>query len=306
MTCERFAQLLQAYARGELGEPEFGDCVEHEAICASCRDSALEAWSEVAAPAAVHEGVPSDSLADPTLLARTVGSDCLYVELRIAEALDDEPSNVVVRQIRQHLDGCASCRRMREILSELPDWYALYPQLTADRAFARDVLDRTIGPQPGFIDVVRALWRRPEAIFEAAVACALVTALLFGHAHPPYLEIKGQAEQAVTEQIQKIAPERAEVHGLRDALVQTSTSVSYLLGPRDGYLRRQAVRAYDGTVKVSAWMERAGSDLRTGDYQALMREIQGALRSFGINLNAKKSPDRDGENPGGSPEESKN
>lgn len=306
MTCERFAQLLQAYARGELGEPQFGECVEHEAICASCRDSALEAWGEVAAPAAVHEAVSSESLADPGLLARTVGADCLYVELRIAEALDDEPPSAVVRQIRQHLDGCASCRRMREILNELPDWYALYPQLTADRAFVREVLDRTIGPQPGFLDVVRALWRRPEAIFEAAVACALVTALIFGHAHPSYVSIKGQAEQVVEEQIQKVVPERAEVHGMRDALVQTGANFSYLLGPRDGYLRRQADRAYGGTVKLSAWMERAGSDLRTGDYQSLMHEVQGALRSFGINLSAKKSPAREGEGTGGSPEDSKN
>ncbi len=309
MTCEQFSQRLDAYVRGDLQEPAFGDCVEHEARCSACRDLVLERWEAVSsappgaalAPASTVAGSTTgdSTAADLTggaagshvagadfsleqVLARTIATDCHYIELRIAEALDDELSPEQFSNVREHLHQCAACRRMREILSELPEWYALFPVLDPDRAFVRSVLDRTIGAQPGFFDVLRALWRRPEAVFEAAVACALITALLFGRSQPQYDEITDQAERAVSEQIQRVLPERAGVHGVRDLLIHSGASVAELLAPRDGYIRRQADHAYDSTVKISSWMERARTDIRNGDYQALLRELEPALRPLGL------------------------
>ncbi|MBK8232451.1 MAG: hypothetical protein IT349_05015 [Candidatus Eisenbacteria bacterium] len=280
MICDRFRAVLSRYVRGELVEPEFGAAVEHEAICSECREAALLAWEAVEGGETVATTAPLLPL--ESLLARTTGSDCSYVELRVAEDLD-EPLEVALRaRIEDHLGGCASCRRMREILHELPAFYALYPVLKPDRAFTREILDRTIGPRPGFLEIVRTLWRRPEAVFEAAVACALVTVLIFGRSQPDYTVMADRAEQLVSEQLQKVVPERASVHGVRDVLAQTGTSVGDFLAPRDGHLRRRVDGVYTSAVKVSSWMERAGIDLRNGDYQALLSDLRGVLGPLGL------------------------
>lgn len=183
MDCKSFRELLPRYLGGNLAEPDFGRMVEHEAACPGCHRLA-------------SERMPESSVKDPgtswlgETLQRTIGSDCRYIEKRLAEAMDSPPDPDTARLVTGHLARCPSCRALAGVMRELPAFYRAFPRLRADRSFVGRILERTSRPRAvripsmgtqqtrwrrvGFLDVLRALWRRPEAVWEGAVVCALM------------------------------------------------------------------------------------------------------------------------------------
>jgi len=296
MNCDLFRRSLRAYLRGDIPEPAFGVMVEHEAECDECRRVVTEMTAEVdhvgelsfAAVAAAETSESdlrgTDSRAsDPqrldlgSLLGLTTGADCAYVEQRLGEAPEEPLTKDLLRLVDTHLEACPSCRQLRDVLEDLPRWYATLPVLRADRAFKAEVLRRTLGPEPGFWDVLRALWRRPEAVWEAAVACALVTFILFGSA---------VGRRAAESEL----PNRASLQGVGSAV-----GSAVVRGIDDGASRAGRVArapytlvrdGFDGlhgfSSHASSWMERVVTNFRTGDYEELLNDLRVVLEPIGL------------------------
>lgn len=271
MECLEFQSHLRAYLIGEVDEPLFGDLVEHEASCPSCRALVAERATELEPPA-WNFGEADFRKAREEIRARTEGADCLWVELRMAEALEEPLASAESRLVREHVADCTSCQRMRDALQALPTYYAAFPRLRAERSLTRVVLERTLGPRPSFADVVRALWRRPDAVWEAAMACALIGAVIFGGRLPTY--------HAVSTRIQEVA--QAQVPGLAEGQAARDDQ-------RFGVARKAAAEIaaawaeFEGRAEaVSAWMKRVGDDVREGDHTGLLEELRTVLEPIGL------------------------
>jgi hypothetical protein len=203
--------------------------------------------------------------------ARTEGKDCRWIEIRLAEALEDALARGDAALVREHVADCPSCQRMRDALQALPEYYASLPEIRAERAFTRDVLARTIGPSPGILEVFRALWRRPEAVWEASMACALVAAVLFGSKLPTYNSVSGR--------IQEVA--QAQVPAIGDATApgEERFGVVKRAGRRIGWVWEEV----EGRAQlVSQWGERVREDFEEGDYPALLEELRIVLDPVGL------------------------
>ncbi len=269
MECREFQHHLSDYLGGELGEPFFGQMVEHEVECTRCRATVLEA-----------DVLPSPLLdtkerrqVQEQIRVRTEGRDCHWIELRMAEALEEslDPSDREI--VRVHIEDCASCQRMRDMLQALPDFYSQLPELSAGREFTREVLALTSGPVPGVIQILRALWRRPEAVWEVALAGGLVVAILFGNQVPEYSSMSAWVKDAAVAQM----PMGNQVWKTEDGK------------QRFGFVTDGAAQVHTTWKKVeekaggvSDWMQRSGEDIRTGDYTGLLDEIRVVLEPLGL------------------------
>ena len=289
MRCDDFRHRLAEYLRGELREPFFGEMADHEAECADCQAlaCAIQAGEESAgeAPAGTPDersaaagGAPSAgsppafstaarSLLD-SVLAGTSGADCLYMEQRLSERVDGPLTAELEAHLWEHLAGCASCRRLRDVLEELPSFYAALPSMRADHAFTRRVLQRTVGRQPGFFDVVRELLRQPETIWEA-----LVSMLVFS----PSPVRTGSAVQSPP-----VSAVQAGLRGVGDLLFDgISQAQSHASGWSEESLKtaRSAWSRFLGEMAgVSNWMQRTGEDLRSGNTGGLLLDLDPVLR----------------------------
>jgi hypothetical protein len=188
----------------------------------------------------------------------------------------------VLRVVDTHLLACPSCQRLRDVLVELPRWYATIGWLRADRAFKHEVLRRTLGPEPSFWDVVRALWRRPDAVWEAAVACALVTVLLFGSS----LQKLGFNSDGSGAPPMNGVTERAAFHRVGEAVVRsiddgTTHAESVALAPYR-VISGAVARMRGFSAGTSQWMERVGGELRTGDWGGLLADLRLVLEPLGL------------------------
>jgi len=172
--CKTFQKSLPAFLAGELEPDAFERMVAHEADCDSCHALAAERMSDPA-------GSSNDERWVRETLVRTVGSDCSYIELQLAAALDAARPTDMPEIVREHVKGCAHCRSIASVLNALPEYYAAVPQLRADPSFADDVLARTWGPKASFREVVRALLARSSLLWEGAVICALLVTPLAGN-----------------------------------------------------------------------------------------------------------------------------
>lgn len=285
MNCDLFRRSLRAYLRGDIPEPAFGVMVEHEAECDECRRVVTEMTAEVdhvgefsfSAAEASQSPEASSRLDIGSLLGLTTGADCAYVEQRLGEMPEEPLTKDLLRLVETHLEACPSCRQLRDVLQDLPRWYATLPVLRADRAFKAEVLRRTIGPEPAFWDVLRALWRRPEAVWEAAVACALVTFILFGSA---------VGRRAAESEL----PNRASLQGVGSAV-----GSAVVRGIDDGASRAGRVARAPYTLvrdsfgglhgfssRASSWMERVVTNFRTGDYEELLSDLRVVLEPIGL------------------------
>jgi predicted anti-sigma-YlaC factor YlaD len=279
MNCERFRRDLSAYLRGGLSGARFAEMVDHEGECPICHrlateDSARPARSDLPTGPAPDE--------DPMFLQRvleaTTGADCAYVEERLAARLDLPIDPETEGRLHRHLAGCASCRRMRDVLQELPSFYAEWPVLRADRALLRRILDRTTGREPSFLEVLRALWRRPEAIWEATVVCALLTLCLFGHRLPSDASLGGRVNVAVSRLASVYSPAPSA-----SGDSSGPSEVGRALAARPAaVIRRGWVIVRDGCTNAENWIELVGTDLRTLDYQGLLREIRTVTEPLGL------------------------
>ncbi|MEZ4655640.1 MAG: hypothetical protein R3E12_19135, partial [Candidatus Eisenbacteria bacterium] len=138
------------------------------------------------------------------------------------------------------------------------------------------VMERTVGPRPSFFDVVRAWWRRPESMWEAALACALAAVLIFGKYLPTVDEITRTVEQVaettgLTGLSGALGTPGEDGHALARPFVDTYTAV------RD---RWHGVES--SAADVSSWTRRVGADLRSGDAEALLGEIRTVLEPLGL------------------------
>jgi hypothetical protein len=281
MRCEEFRARLREYLDGSLEEPGFGERVEHEAECPDCRRLVCESQADFD-PALDRETAESGSPGAPGLLegvlARTTGEDCAYIEQRLAERMEEPLEKDLEDRLAVHLEGCLSCRRVRDVLDELPVWYGSLSAIRADGAFRREVMRRTLPAEPGILEVLRALWRKPEAIWEAAVACAMITVFLFGHAVPRYADLSDRAKQVVVSQ--------ADIRGMSDTVAE---GVAGVVGAGGRILSRPLRVVHDGwgaferkLIEGSAWVGRTGRDLRAGDSRALLEDFQGVLKPLGV------------------------
>jgi hypothetical protein len=195
--------MLPDYLAGRVPEPEFGLLVEHEASCAACQQFASEQMSPLSEYAGSKASRPTaeEDLAIDRILERTVGRDCRWVEMRLAEAVDAPLDPEISALVENHVTDCSACRALSAVVGDLPAFYAVYPRLRAGRVFAREVVARTAGPKPGVFEVLRALWRRPEAVWEGAVACALLIAPLAGEPILTGFHMAGKAGQVTGQQM---------------------------------------------------------------------------------------------------------
>lgn len=315
MRCDEFERRLDSYLRGALREPAFGEMVEHESDCAHCRQLASErqSGSSIGFSTDFPEGFPADSgmgsphdsamgslyesaigapydsaigapdglfpsdLVEP-ILRRTAELDCRYMESRLAERAQEPIGADLEARLERHLAGCPSCRRVRDVLEELPAWYSSLSRVKPDRFFTRDVLARTTGRPPGFLEVARTLLRRPEAIWEAAAACALVSTLLFGHLTPDY--------SATLRHVRPPAAMEAGIRGVGESLREGIEQVRDRAG-RLGTAPRQAFRSVLDRVaaesaRASAWEARIERDVRAQDWQKLVADFSALLQECGL------------------------
>lgn len=193
MDCHRFRELLPEYLAGTLAEEVFGQMVAHEADCEACQVLAAEAMPPQT----------GDATADETWLAatleRTIGNDCRFIENRLAEQLDGPIDGKTLRMVQQHLGDCPTCRALAAVMEDLPAYREAFPRLRPDRAFVRQILRLTLPPRANILDVLRALCRKPEALWEGAVVCALLLTPFAGEAIPHWSQMAQRTTQVVQE-----------------------------------------------------------------------------------------------------------
>lgn len=289
MDCREFRSHLPAFSSGDAPEPLFGRLVEHEACCADCHRLAVESTPAVAPERGIGPSPSTDRLRHlQRVLDRTEGDDCRFVQLRLADALEESLAADLQERLRGHVRACPDCQRIRDLLQDLPVFYDSLPHLRPSRAFTEAVFARTIGPQPSFWDVVRALWRKPEAMWEAAAACALVGVLALGGALPSYDDL--------AERVQGMT--HAGMAGVGDIVgARSEDGDSQLFGPmREGYSA-----AASGASKVEGWMEstsawsqRVGTAIERRDMTALYGELRTVLEPLGL-TGETPSPEEAGE-----------
>jgi hypothetical protein len=173
LDCREFERLLPRYLAGVLADADFDRAVEHEAACARCQRLAGEAMPDPAAPCA-------DRGLTAAILHRTLGADCRRIESSLAAEIDDPLEPAEAARVARHLQECGDCASLARGMRELPALYRLVPRLRAGREFTRAVLARTLGPQPGFAEILRRMWRNPALLWEGAVVCSLIFTPVFG------------------------------------------------------------------------------------------------------------------------------
>lgn len=235
MDCHRFKELLSDYLAGALTEETFAQMVAHEADCPACQTLAASAMPDTAG-----EGEADETWLAATL-ERTIGSDCRFIERRLAEQVDGALDERTQHLVQQHLEACPACRAFARVMEDLPDYCAAFPHLRPDRAFLRHVLRLTLPPRPSILDVVRALCRKPEALWEGAIVCALLLTPFAGEALPHWSQLAQRTTQAVHERLaltQLADSLRGEVVATQSELASIYTS------------GRDHVRARFGSTKV--------------------------------------------------------
>jgi predicted anti-sigma-YlaC factor YlaD len=204
MDCKIFREMLDRYLSGDLAAHLFDAMVAHEAGCAACHELASAmmsapgvAWNQDAQPGPAE---PAAAWLARTL-DRTVGADCDYMRLRLAEAVDAPLVPDTARRVDLHLEGCPECAALAVVLRELPVYYDALERLRADDAFAAEVIARTMPARPSWRAVLRALVRRPEALWEGAVVCAILTAPLAGPSMTGWIRSARQAGSQVEQKV---------------------------------------------------------------------------------------------------------
>ncbi len=236
MDCRTFRELLDRYLSGNLPAHQFDQMVEHEAVCAACHELAAAmmsapgvAWNQdrltdAALSAAQSEPGQPEASSQPEAsgrpevgaawlghtLDRTVGADCAYVRLRLAEAIDAPLLPDTARRVELHLLGCAPCAALAAVLRDLPAHYDALERLRADHAFAAEIVARTMPARPSWREVLRALVRRPEALWEGAVVCALLTTPLAGPSMTDLIRSARQAGGRIEQHLEQHVERRVE------------------------------------------------------------------------------------------------
>jgi len=247
LDCRRFRELLPQYLAGDLPEPRFGEMVVHETRCAACHQLAAEQMPAAAqsdAPLSrASEAVERESWVRETL-RRTTGASCRTIEHLLAAAVDGPLERPLGQLVLEHLVECPRCRELADTLRALPQYFAAWPRLRADAVFTAEVLARTTGPMPGFLETLRAMWRRPGLVWEGALICALLTTPLLGG---PLREWTASLQET-----QSLALPQEQVAEIRTALAGQVTDAQSHLASVTGTRRRSL---NDQWIQVRGWVE---------------------------------------------------
>ncbi len=307
MDCRTFTEMLPRYLSGDLPAERFEAMVEHEAQCTSCQELAAAAMSGTSsewaaaksAPERVLESTAEESAWLEQTLARTVGVDCNYVRLRLAETVDRRLAGDTTRRVEQHLARCAGCRALGEVLRELPAYYDALPRLRADERFAPEIVARTLPRRLRWVDVVRSLLHRPETLWEGAVVCAILAAPLAGPSVSAWIQHARQTQASVEQRVNL----PGWLTSLENDLAATGDRIRVSIAGRgrevvDGWSRTRA-RVEQSIHNEIA--ERAASDPRFAVVAPLIRD---ALGRIGLLDDDPSVPQEDppSEEPGAQPE----
>ncbi|MCK4305138.1 MAG: zf-HC2 domain-containing protein [Candidatus Eisenbacteria sp.] len=295
MDCRTFRELLPRYLNGELAQIEFSLMVEHEAACAGCQQLAAEQMSLLnqtairgrATSRVNHSDLVNHSESNwfEETLQRTVGSDCRYMEQRLAEELDGVLDADITRRLERHLTHCPSCRALAGVMRDLPHSYAVFPRLQADRSFAREVADRAMALQtapgqssrtsqarglgavriprqkPGIREVLRALWRKPESLWEGAVVCALLMTPVAGKPALQGFQMMQGVGHSIGRHIERGIEALSFQSTLEDEITVTSGQISTLATAQTDTLRarwaeaRIWIREAPGQTTIPLWIQ---------------------------------------------------
>jgi len=293
MDCRTFRELLDRYLSGNLAPHLFDQMVEHEAGCAACHEVAAAmmsapgvAWSSTGVAGSVlspaHSAPGQSETSTDWLgrtLERTVGADCTYVRLRLAEAVDAPLVPDTARRVDLHLENCAACAALATVLRDLPSYYAALEHLHADHAFATEILARTMPARPSWLAVLRVLVRRPEALWEGAVVCALLTTPLAGPSMTDWLRSVRQAGSQVEQRVGRQVALGDITSSLGNHVIAAAAEVGATI---DG--GRQSV--LDGLTRMRARVEnsitsaidnRAASDPRVAVVAPALKDALGRI-----------------------------
>jgi hypothetical protein len=305
MDCRTFQQLLPRYLRGGLSAAEFDRMVEHEAGCAACRELAatmMSAEGDPRTPSRLREiesawagrdragEAPADTGRDwmAATLSRTVGADCNYIRQRLAEALDARPAADTAGRVKQHLEECADCRGMAAMMQALPEYYDALPHLRADQSFVREIIARTLPARLGWLAVLRALVRRPEALWEGAVVCAILAVPLAG---PSMMSLIQSARETGTQVEQRVtAADPLSAAAQRIAIAGQNVRLTIAAGGQsiaDSWTQTRARVRQSINDEIN---ERAAADPRVAVVVPLVKD---ALTRIGVIEAASVQPERE-------------
>jgi len=192
--CHQFEILLTDYLEGQLAPPERSAAEAHLATCPACR-ALVTPFADVSS---------SDPTPDPhflpDVLGRTTGAACGRAEGMLSDFVDGELRGLDAGLLVEHLEHCAPCRELAELMVELARPVREMGEIDPGPAFTGEVLGATsrLRPRPVPWTVRwRARWQalqsRPHFTLEAAYAGTLLLVLLFGTSISPLRDVPPRA-----------------------------------------------------------------------------------------------------------------
>lgn len=179
MNCHEFERHLEDLLEGRLVPATRQICLDHTRRCAACAEL-LEATAG-STPDTVD---PSLESLTAVVLEQTIGSACGEARERLPDFVDQQLESVDQHLMTLHLETCAACRELTDILLAMKQELPSLAEVGPDRQFTQEVLAATI-PQPS---VWRQWWtrqwenwvHRPRFAMEAAYVGLLVVMLVLG------------------------------------------------------------------------------------------------------------------------------
>ena len=194
MNCHQFEILFTDYLEGRLTTPDRSAAEAHLATCPACR-ALVTPFTD----ASSSDPTP-DAHFIPDVLGRTSGSACGRAEGMLSDFVDGGLRGMDAGLLVEHLEHCASCRELAELMVELAQPVREMGEIDPGPAFTDEVLGVTSRFRPRPVPWAvrwRARWQalqaRPRFTLEAAYAGTLLLVLLFGTSISPLRDVPPRA-----------------------------------------------------------------------------------------------------------------